>query len=247
MVYEKSRTLQVDERVALLQHNADTFQCFHGGLCKSMSNINWTEKVWTSTDTSTVWLFQGSYLYFYKKIMPFGCITALSSEHPLKSIEMLASFAYLINKFLDLFDTIFFVLRKSYKQVTFLHVYHHILMTSISFIYIQIMGSGGHAAITGIMNSIVHVIMYGYYFVSASSPNVKNSLWWKKYITQIQIVQFVLALIHNLWPLIVDTNCAVPKIFCVFSVIQAVMMIYLFGSFYKKSYLDAKKKVQKSK
>lgn len=189
----------------------------------------------------------GSYLYFYKKIMPFGCITALSSEHPLKSIEMLASFAYLINKFLDLFDTIFFVLRKSYKQVTFLHVYHHILMTSISFIYIQIMGSGGHAAITGIMNSIVHVIMYGYYFVSASSPNVKNSLWWKKYITQIQIVQFVLALIHNLWPLIVDTNCAVPKIFCVFSVIQAVMMIYLFGSFYKKSYLDAKKKVQKSK
>lgn len=108
-------------------------------------------------------------------------------------------------------------------------------------------GTGGHAVVTGIMNAIVHVIMYGYYFVSASSPNVKNSLWWKKHITQIQIIQFILALIHNLWPLIVATDCTVSKIFCVFSVIQAVLMIYLFGSFYKKTYLDAKKKVQKSK
>lgn len=196
---------------------------------------------------NAVMAFCGIYVYFYKKAVPITCITVLPWDHRFKSIEMVASYAYVINKFLDLFDTIFFVLRKSYKQVTFLHVYHHILMTSISFLYMRIIGTGGHAALTGIMNSIVHVIMYGYYFISASSPNVKNSLWWKKYITQIQIVQFVLALIHNLWPLIVDTNCAVSKTFCVFSVIQAVMMIYLFGSFYKKSYLDAKTKVQKSK
>ncbi|XP_054735482.1 elongation of very long chain fatty acids protein F-like [Anastrepha obliqua] len=178
------------------------------------------------------------YLFFYKKVVPIGCMTVLPWEHPLKSLEVLAGYSYVFNKFLDLFDTIIFVLRKSYKQVTFLHVYHHIMMTSISIIYAKNIGSGGHAAITGTMNAIVHIIMYGYYFVSATRPHMKNSLWWKKYITQIQIVQFVLALIHNLWPLIIDTDCSVPKIFCVFSVIQAIMMIYLFGSFYKKSYLD---------
>ncbi|CAD7003755.1 elongation of very long chain fatty acids protein F-like [Ceratitis capitata] len=187
------------------------------------------------------------YLFIYKKVVPIGCMTVLPWEHPLKSVEMLAGYSYVINKFLDLFDTIFFVLRKSYKQVTFLHVYHHIMMTSVSYVYMKIIGSGGHAAILGMMNAIVHVIMYGYYFVSATSPNMKNSLWWKKYITQIQIVQFVLALIHNSWPLVVQTDCAVSKTFCVFSVIQAVLMIYLFGSFYKKSYLDAKKKTEKRK
>ncbi|XP_011182301.1 elongation of very long chain fatty acids protein F [Zeugodacus cucurbitae] len=196
---------------------------------------------------NAVMALMGIYLYFYKKVVPIGCMTGLPFEHPLKSLEIIASFAYVFNKFLDLFDTIFFVLRKSYKQVTFLHVYHHILMTSISYIYLKVIGTGGHASITGIMNAIVHVIMYGYYFVSATKPQMRNSLWWKKYITQIQFVQFVLALIHNLWPLIVDTDCAVPKIFCVFSVIQAVVMIYLFGSFYKKSYLDAKTRVEKSK
>ncbi|XP_067613822.1 very long chain fatty acid elongase F-like [Eurosta solidaginis] len=182
------------------------------------------------------------YLFLYKRVVPIGCMTVLPWEHPLKSVEIFAGFAYVINKFLDLCDTIFFVLRKSYKQVTFLHVYHHIMMTFVSFVYVRTLGPGGHAVMTGIMNAVVHVIMYGYYFVSATEPNMKNSLWWKKYITQIQIIQFILALIHNLWPLLVDRNCSVPKIFCIFSVIQAILMIYLFGSFYKKSYLDVEKK-----
>jgi len=40
----------------------------------------------------------------------------------------------------------------------------------------------------GILNSIVHSFMYLYYFATAFRPELKKSLWWKKYITQIQLV-----------------------------------------------------------
>lgn len=36
------------------------------------------------------------------------------------------SYCYYLLKILDLFDTIFFVLRKKTQQITFLHVYHHV-------------------------------------------------------------------------------------------------------------------------
>lgn len=40
----------------------------------------------------------------------------------------------------------------------------------------------------GTINSFVHVIMYGYYFLTSYRPELKNSMWWKKHITQIQLV-----------------------------------------------------------
>ena len=36
----------------------------------------------------------------------------------------------------------------------------------------------------------VHVIMYYYYFITTLSPGIK--LWWKKYLTSLQISQFVI-------------------------------------------------------
>lgn len=36
------------------------------------------------------------------------------------------SYCYLLVKYLDLFDTVFFVLRKRTRQISFLHVYHHV-------------------------------------------------------------------------------------------------------------------------
>lgn len=38
------------------------------------------------------------------------------------------SYCYFLVKLLDLFDTVFFVLRKRTRQISFLHVYHHVLI-----------------------------------------------------------------------------------------------------------------------
>jgi hypothetical protein len=38
------------------------------------------------------------------------------------------------------------------------------------------------------VNSFVHVVMYSYYLLTSVWPEYRNNLWWKKYITQLQMV-----------------------------------------------------------
>lgn len=40
-----------------------------------------------------------------------------------------------------------------------------------------------------LLNSVVHVIMYTYYGLTAMGPNYQKYLWWKKYLTTIQLVR----------------------------------------------------------
>ena len=47
---------------------------------------------------------------------------------------------------------------------------------------------GGHAVFFGMLNTFVHVIMYFYYMVAAMGPNYSKFIWWKKYLTAIQMV-----------------------------------------------------------
>lgn len=41
------------------------------------------------------------------------------------------------------------------------------------------------------VNSTVHVIMYFYYGLSAAGPRFQKFLWWKKYMTAIQLVHII--------------------------------------------------------
>ena len=47
------------------------------------------------------------------------------------------------------------------------------------------------------MNCIVHSVMYTYYFVTAMWPEYKRRIWWKKYITQLQMVNKMLLFIPS--------------------------------------------------
>jgi phosphatidylglycerophosphate synthase len=47
---------------------------------------------------------------------------------------------------------------------------------------------GEQAALPGSINSFIHVIMYFYYFLAALGPHMQPYLWWKKYLTRMQIV-----------------------------------------------------------
>lgn len=38
-------------------------------------------------------------------------------------------------------------------------------------------------------NSFVHVVMYAYYGLSAIGPQMRPYLWWKRYITKLQLVR----------------------------------------------------------
>jgi len=93
---------------------------------------------------------------------------------------------YYINylfKFYELVDTYFMVYSK--KNIEFLHIYHHSATYWLCFTQLEGNTSVQWFVIT--FNLFVHVVMYYYYARSAMGANI----WWKKYLTTLQIVQFV--------------------------------------------------------
>jgi len=145
------------------------------------------------------------------------------------------------NKYLEMLDTVFMVLRKKTKQVSFLHCYHHVLLMWAWFAVCRF-GCGGEAWFGAFMNSIIHVLMYGYYFLST----VKVPVPWKRYLTQLQMLQFVVCLLHTL-------NCyytnIYPRNLCYIEIWVMVNMLYLFNRFYQQAYKEkmAKKKAAAKK
>ncbi|KAH8397091.1 hypothetical protein KR215_008481, partial [Drosophila sulfurigaster] len=173
------------------------------------------------------------------------CMETFPFGHEHKNLERYVHFAYFFNKILDLLDTVFFVLRKKYKQISFLHVYHHAIVLFICYATMRFYGTGGHLNSVGLLNSFVHAVMYFYYFLSSERPGVKASIWWKKYITIIQLIQFVLAFIHASYVLIFSRGCGYPRCLLILLVVQSLVFMYMFGKFYYITYIRAAQKKQK--
>uniref|UniRef100_A0A3B3TGW0 Elongation of very long chain fatty acids protein 7 n=1 Tax=Paramormyrops kingsleyae TaxID=1676925 RepID=A0A3B3TGW0_9TELE len=91
--------------------------------------------------------------------------------------------------------TVFFVLRKKNSQITFLHVYHHSIMPFTWWFGVKF-APGGLGTFHALLNCIVHVVMYTYYGLSAMGPTYQKFLWWKKHLTSIQLIQFVMVTSH---------------------------------------------------
>ncbi|XP_036757632.2 elongation of very long chain fatty acids protein 7 isoform X1 [Manis pentadactyla] len=102
---------------------------------------------------------------------------------------------YYFSKFIELLDTIFFVLRKKNSQVTFLHVFHHTIMPWTWWFGVKF-AAGGLGTFHALLNTAVHVVMYSYYGLCALGPAYQKYLWWKKYLTSLQLVQFIIVTIH---------------------------------------------------
>lgn len=112
-----------------------------------------------------------------------------TTNHHAVELTKLAHY-YFLSKVVDLFDTVFFVLKKKQTHVTFLHVYHHAGMVMLGYLGVKYF-PGGQSVFMGIINSFVHVIMYLYYFLTSIDNKYKQSSW-KKYITQLQMVSFLI-------------------------------------------------------
>ncbi|XP_030569153.1 elongation of very long chain fatty acids protein F [Drosophila novamexicana] len=164
-------------------------------------------------------------------------------EHLNRTPQMMhllyASYGYYILKYLDLLDTVFIVLRKKNSQVSFLHVYHHAGMVFGVSIFMTFL-AGSHCTMLGLINLLVHSVMYAYYFATSLGA-LKQMLWWKRYITQLQLVQFGYLSLHFLL-VIVRNPCQFPVFIAFIGFIQNVFMFALFFDFYYKTYVRKARK-----
>ncbi|RZF47900.1 hypothetical protein LSTR_LSTR012635 [Laodelphax striatellus] len=149
---------------------------------------------------------------------------------------------YYFSKLVELMDTVLFIIRKKQSQVTFLHVYHHTNMAICTWFFLKY-NRNEQIMLIGIMNSVVHAIMYFYYMLSAMGPAVQKYLWWKKYLTSLQLLQFVVLISY--YGMLLLNSCDVSRSFTVFSVFNTFSFLFLFLNFYWKTYLVKQKPVKK--
>lgn len=98
--------------------------------------------------------------------------------------------------------------------------------------------SGGHSTFFGLLNTFVHIVMYTYYLLAAMGPKVQPFLWWKKYLTAFQMLQFIAIMVHAFQLLFIE--CNYPKAFVWWIGLHAVMFFFLFKEFYQQSYQENK-------
>lgn len=77
--------------------------------------------------------------------------------------------------------------------------------------------------------------MYLYYGLAAIGPHMQKYLWWKRYLTRIQMVQFSIVIVHGLRTLFMK-DCHFPISFLILSQFNAILFLALFYSFYRQSY-----------
>lgn len=150
-----------------------------------------------------------------------------------------AGYLFFILKLIDLVDTFFFVFRKKNNQITALHVVHHAILPISSWPGIRYVG-GGHTLFFAFLSTFVHTIMYFYYFLSGLGPRFKKFLWWKRYLTILQLSQFVTVFVHSLLPIVIP-NCDYPLAFSLWIACNESLMLFMFADFYKKAYTAKKK------
>ncbi|XP_013134483.1 PREDICTED: elongation of very long chain fatty acids protein 4-like isoform X2 [Papilio polytes] len=150
---------------------------------------------------------------------------------------------YFIAKHLDLLDTIFFVLRKKFNQVTFLHVYHHFVMATWGWIYYIYFPTDIYLFVA-MINCFVHVIMYTYYALACLGPEYAKYIWWKKYLTTLQLTQFLLIICYLVYQN-KTSPCSSSDLRHWYGVGSIAIFFILFMNFYIRSYFT--KKIAKDK
>jgi len=137
-------------------------------------------------------------------------------------------FVYWVTKVIELADTVFMVLKHKFRQVSPLHVYHHATMLILSE-----MGYKKYAwasfAMPLTLNAAVHVVLYLYYGLTAMGIRPQ----WKRLLTEMQLLQFFIDLIHGVIGFAKHN-------FCSWAIMYALSMIYLFGTFYIRTYINPK-------
>lgn len=139
---------------------------------------------------------------------------------------------FYMQKFWEFFDTWFFIMRKSFRQVTFLHVFHHCSINIVVGLILPF-EFNGDMYLPILLNALVHVLMYSHYLVAALGMSTP----WKPWLTSMQLLQFILIASQSAVSLSRGDSCGAPYFGKVGMVIYMGSMLVLFGNFFFNSYV----------
>jgi len=98
------------------------------------------------------------------------------------------SYLYYLSKYYELLDTVLQLLKGRPPPHFGLHVYHHAFVLLMAWGWLEYVQTLQYIGL--LFNTSVHVLMYYYYYCRV----VGKDVWWKRYVTQFQIVQFATSL-----------------------------------------------------
>ncbi|XP_063925014.1 very long chain fatty acid elongase F-like [Zophobas morio] len=178
-------------------------------------------------------------LEFLPQIQKLTCIPPLQRNDIHVNNTLKAHYYYFLLKILDFADTLFMILRKRSHQISPLHVYHHISTFAVAW-YSGVCYPGGYALLVGFWNTLVHAVMYGYYFLTSLKGSNQVSVTWKKYVTILQLIQhwFILCSVTSA---LFNPECTYSKKFLCVAVTNMVILICFFTKFYLENYVSVKK------
>ncbi|KAL2919929.1 hypothetical protein HK105_200846 [Polyrhizophydium stewartii] len=187
----------------------------------------------------------------YKLLQFNNSVDHSDSGFPMAKIIWLFYFS----KLPEFIDTFIMVLKKNFRQISFLHVFHHSSILVVQW-FVVMMAPGGETCLSTILNSSVHVVMYGYYLLSALG--IKSVSAIKRYITTMQMTQFVILFVQGIVDWYTPTYrpesaSNYPPSLAIMLVFYMISMLVLFGNFFiqdkrraEQAKLEAKLKAAKS-
>ncbi|CAF3528259.1 unnamed protein product [Rotaria sordida] len=163
-----------------------------------------------------------------------GCQPVDYSRSPMAMRMVRVCHLFFLSKFIELFDTIFFIMKKNFHQVSILHVLHHGIMPISWWFGIRFV-PGGFGTFHSCINSFIHFLMYLYYGLAALSPSFRKYIFLKKSMTWMQMIQFMLVMIHTSQLFFIQ--CDYPILFAYWIFFYAIMFLLFFANFYAQSYI----------
>jgi GNS1/SUR4 family len=174
---------------------------------------------------------------------------------------------FYISKVWDFWDTIFIVLGKKWRQLSFLHVYHHTTIFLFYWVNVNV-NYDGDIFLTILLNGFIHTVMYTYYctlvvLVSFSGtdnlllttrftlifatvicmhtkvPETGKSLpiWWKSSLTMMQLIQFITMMTQGSYMYLNHCTKASPPRVVLLYILYIVSLFILFAQFFVASYM----------
>jgi len=144
-------------------------------------------------------------------------------------------YLFYLSKIYEFLDTVFTVLKG--KKPTFLHVSHHVMTLFNAYIGV-VLGVSCHW-IGHLSNTLIHTFMYYYYAVNMLGYHV----WWKKYLTAVQIIQFWITLGSlQIWGAFhfFGEGCSGTWYTYLYTTLVHIAFHVMFTNFYRESYTQKK-------